>query len=289
MLPVSRSAPHTAAMLLATANILATATGCPEEEPFFSSDIGVEAVPVEKGEHAGTFASKTLNVTQIEVPGIEPLEGGGENFRLVVRTYLEDEDVYEQRSELCGGFNYEVAGVVTQSPQSTYTAVPPSENERVTVGDDGAYRATGHIQLWALRNLPDVLETPLPATRDDASVPPWDERIYDMDEDGQPGFTLLVGGGLGSGEIYVVQRKTIELEGVVLGPDRAIGLATNHSEALTLGTSNPFIDRDSEGSAQPHPDPKKSWFEEVRLADDATCDDVMSAVDEGRLSELRPF
>lgn len=263
--------------------------GCEREEPFFSSELGVEAVPVEAGAHAGTFALKTLNVTQILVPGIDPIDGGGENLRLVTRTYNVDDDVYEQRSELCGGTNYEVAGVVTEAPRSTYAAVPACETERVTISPDGAYTATGHLQLWALQNLPDDLRTALPEERSEAFEAPWDERIYDMDGDGQPGFTLVVGGGLGSGEIYAVQRKTVDLEGVVLGPDRAIGLAANTNETLTLGASNPLIDRDSEGSARPHPDPKRSWFEEVRLPDGATCDDVMSAVEDGLLSDISPF
>jgi hypothetical protein len=268
---------------------LLVGAACPREQPFFSSDLGVEAIPAEPGAHAGTFALKTTNVTQIEVPGIEPLEGGGENFRLVMRVYIEDQDVYEQESQLCGGFNYAVAGVVTESPQSTYKAVPRSSRERVVISAEGAYSAEGHLQLWALRNLPDDFETPLPDDRDEASAAPWTDRIYDMDGDDQPGFTLVVGGNLGSGQIYVVQRKTVDLEGIILGPDRAIGLAQNKNETLTLGASNPIIDRDSEGSAAPHPDPRKSYFEEARLADGATCDDVMSAIDDGVLHDIRPF
>ena len=265
----------------------AACAACAKPEPFFSNDIGVAAIPIERGAHAGTFALRTTNTTQINVAGIDPLEGGGENFRLVQRTYLEADDVYLQRSEMCGGFNYEVAGVVTAAPASTYQAVPPSEDERVTIGDDGAYGSTGHLQLWALQNLPE--ETALPEERADAFEAPWTDRIFDMDGDEQPGFSLVVGSGLGNGKIFAIQRKTVDLAGVVLGPDKAIGLADNANETLTLGADNPLIDRDTEGSSQPHPDPKKSFFEEGRLADDATCAQVLTAIDDGVLGRLRPF
>jgi hypothetical protein len=269
--------------------LVAALAGCSRPAPFFSDDIGVEAIPVERGAHAGTFALRTTNTTQINVPGIDPLEGGGENFRLVQRTYDEQADVYEQRSELCGGVHYEVAGVVTGPPEATYQVVPPSENERVVITDDGGYVSTGHLQLWALHNLPDDKETPLPAERADAFEAPWTERIFDMDDDQQPGFSLVVGSGLGDGKIFAIQRKTVALDGVVLGPDRALGLARNTNEVLTLGADNPLIDRDTEGSSEPHPDPKKSFFEEARLADNATCDQVLTAIDDGILSRLRPF
>ena len=268
---------------------LSLAAACAPPERFFSDDIGIEAVPVDKGAHAGTFALRTTNTTQIAVPGIDPLEGGGENFRLVQRVYLADEDVYQQRSELCGGFNYQVAGVVTAAPESTYQAVAPSEDEQVTIGEDGSYASTGHLQLWALHNLPNDRETTLPQERADAFEPPWTDRVFDMDGDDNPGFSLIVGSGLGDGKVFAMQRKTVDLAGIVLGPDRAIGLAHNANETLTLGADNPLIDRDTEGSSQPHPDPKKSFFEEGRLADDATCDQVLSAIDDGVLDSLRPF
>lgn len=284
-----RTATATATVIF-VAGILAGAVGCPKPTPAFSDDIGVEAIPVEPGAHAGTFALRTTNTTQILVPGLDPLEGGGENFRLVTRAYDAETDTYLQRSQLCGGFNYEVAGVVTQAPEATYRAVPESTAEIVGITPEGLYTSTGHIQLWALRDLPDVFETPLPENRDEALAEPWTpERIFDMDDDGQPGFSLIVGSGLGDGQVYAIQRKFVELSGVVRGPDKAIGLAANTNQTLTLGASNIAIDRDTEGSSQPHPDPKKSFFEEGRLADDAGCDEVLSAIDDGVLGQFRPF
>ena len=256
--------------------------------PVFDDDIGVEAIPIAPGEAAGTFALKTLNTTLVKTPfGDEA--GGGTNYRLVKRIYNVEEEVYEQTSTLCGGFNVAVLGVTTDLPESTYRAVPPSTAERVTIDDAGVYNQTDHLQLWGLRDLPDPFETPLPADKDEAQQEPHSDRIYDMDDDDNDGVTSIVTGAV-TGEVYVVQRKTVTTSGVILGPDRAIGLAINTNELVQLGNSNPVIfDRQSEGSSGPHPDPKRSWFEEVRIDDDSDCDFVMQAEAEGILSVLAPF
>lgn len=257
-------------------------------EALFDDDIGVEAIPIAAGAAAGTFALKVVNTTLVKTPfGDEA--GGGTNYRLVNRTFNENSNIYEQSSTLCGGFNVGVLGVTTDLPESTYRAVPPSTVERVTIDDTGLYEQTNHIQLWGLRDLPDPFLTPLPADKDEATQAPHADRIYDMDEDGHPGVTSIVTGAV-TGEVYVVQRKTVRTSGVVLGPDHALGLAKNTNELVQLGNSNPIIfDRQSEGSSGPHPDPKRSWFEEVRVADDVDCDFVMGAEAEGLLSVLAPF
>lgn len=262
---------------------------CPAEPAHFDDDIGVQAIPAPAGSHAGTFALKTRNQTLVHVPVLGDYEGGGDNFRLVTRTWDVDREVYVQESSLCGGYNFEVAGVVTEAPRSTYRAVPASTAEEVVVDHDtGTYVATGHLQLWALRDLPDPYTTPLPTTKEEAAQAPWTERIYDMDDDANPAMTLFVSGAV-EGEVYAFQRKTVDLDGIILGPDHAIGLARNTNEALTVAASNALVDRQSEGSSEPHPDPKRSFFEEVRIDDGADCDDVMAAAEDGTLPELPPF
>ncbi len=257
-------------------------------EPVYDDDIGVTAIPVQPGEAAGTFATKVLNTTLVKIPVIGDAAGGGVNYRLLTRTWDDATQRYEQSSVLCGGFNFEVAGVTTSLPESSYRAVPVSGNEVVEIAADGTYTQSGHLQLWGLRNLPDPATTPLPADKDEAAESPWRDRIYDMDRDGFPGATTFVTGAVG-GEVYIAQRKTVSARGVVLGPDRVVGLAVNTNEVVQLGNTNPLLDRQSEGSAGPHPDPKRSWFEEARLNDDADCDDVMAAEDDGILSRRPPF
>lgn len=260
-------------------------------EPFYSDDIGMEAEPPgDEGVLAGTFALKTVNTTLITIPVIEREEqGGGVNYRLVTRTWDAEAGLYRQSSFLCGGFNYEVAGVVTSLPESTYRAVPESTAETLVVDHAaGTYFSDGHLQLWALQDLPDPFETELPATEAEAALPPHNERIYDMDDDGEPGATTFVS-GLVEGRQYIAQRKTVEIEGITLGPDRFIGLARNTNEIVYLGNDNPLLDQRSEGASQPHPDPKESWFEERRVDEGATCDDVVQMGEDDVLARVRPF
>jgi hypothetical protein len=272
----------------ATLSLLA-ATACGGgPAPVFDDDIGVEAIPIGPGEAAGTFALKVVNTTLVQVPVLGDYAGGGVNYRLVTRTFDADAGLYRQSSRLCGGFNVEVAGVLTTVPERTYRAVAPSTDEVVEIDAGGAYAQRDHLQLWGLRDLPEPFSTPLPANKDEAGEAPHRDRIFDMDDDGHPGITSFVSGAV-NGEVYVIQRKTVTTKGVVLGPDRALGLSVNTNELVQLGNNNVLLDRQSEGSAAAHPDPLRSWFEEVRVADDFTCDDVMRAEDDGILSVRRPF
>jgi hypothetical protein len=267
--------------------VLTCAAAC-GPEPVYDDDLGLTAEPIAAGAAAGTFALKTVNTTLVRVPVLGDYAGGGVNYRLVTRTYDEDSNSYAQSSRLCGGYNFEVAGVTTSLPQDTYQAVAPSTAERVTIADDGTYTQTDHVQLWGLRDLPEPLTTALPATKDEAAQAPHADRIYDMDGDENPGVTAVITGAVG-GEVFIIQRKTVQTAGLVQGPDHAIGLATNTNEVLQLGNTNPLLDRQSEGSAEPHPDPKRSWFEEARIADNADCDVVLGAEEAGLLSVVPPF
>jgi len=259
-------------------------------EPHFDEEIGVEAEPVEEGALSGTFALKTINATLVHIPVLDDQLGGGVNYRLVTRTWDEEQEVYTQSSLLCGGHNIEVAGVVTDTPESNYRRVPPSTAEVVTLSGDGRYVGTGHLQLWALdfEEGADPVTTPLPASPEDAALAPHKDRIFDFEDDGNPGLTMFVSGAV-QGEVYAIQRKFVDLGGVVLGPDRALGLAENRWESLMLANNNPLLDRSSEGSAEPHPDPKESWFEEIRISDESDCDDVMAISRDGSFSPARPF
>ncbi|MBM4281273.1 MAG: hypothetical protein FJ137_11130 [Deltaproteobacteria bacterium] len=266
---------------------LAVACATPPE-PHYDDDIGIAAEPIAPGAAAGTFALKVVNTTLVHIPVLGDAAGGGTNYRLVRRTWDADASRYRQTSQLCGGYNVEVGGVTTTLPEATYRAVPASAAEQVTIDDDGTYAQTDHLQLWGLRDLPDPFSTPLPANAEEAQQAPHADRVVDMDADGNPGVTAQISGAV-QGDVYIVQRKTVTTRGVVLGPDRALGLAQNTNELVQVGNTNPLLSRQSEGGSEPHPDPRRSWFEEVRVADEADCDLVMSAEDDGLLSVIPPF
>ena len=134
----------------------------------------------------------------------------------------------DHASELCGGENFEVEGVTTGVAPHVYGLVAPSENEVVRIDvETGVLLEDGHLQLWGIHNLPDDAETPLPATIEEAAMAPWDDYIFDMDDDERDGITLFVDGmnsaGTVQGVIWAIQRKGVALSGVVTGPDRATG------------------------------------------------------------------
>ncbi len=271
---------------LVALSVLSLGVAC-GPEPVFDDNIGVEAIPIQAGAAAGTFAAKVTNTTLVKTP-IGDYAGGGLNYRLLTRTWDEAAGHYTQSSVLCGGFNFEVAGITTSLPESSYRAVAPSTQEVVEISDDGVFTQSGHLQLWGLRNLDDPFKTPLPADKDEALSDSWSDRVFDMDDDNEPGATTIVTGAV-SGNVYIVQRKTVSTAGVVLGPDHVVGLAKNTNEVVQLGNTNILLDRSSEGSAEAHPDPKRSWFEEARLPATADCDDVMRAEDDGLLGVRPPF
>ncbi len=275
-------------LILCASSAALLGIACVGPEPVFDDEIGVAAIPIEAGAAEGTFALKVVNTTLVKVPVLGDFAGGGTNYRLVRRTFDEGAGHYVQESFLCGGFNVEVAGVTTSVPEATYRAVAPNTAEIVEIDDDGAYRQRDHIQLWGLRDLPDPYETALPANKEEAQQAPHRDRIFDMDDDNNDGITSIISGAV-EGEVYVIQRKTVTTRGIVLGPDRMFGLSVNTNELVQLGNNNVLLDRQSEGSAEPHPDPKRSWFEEVRVDDDFDCDDVMAAEDNNLLSRNRPF
>jgi hypothetical protein len=236
--------------------------------------LGAASAP---GALAGTFARIATSATIVDTVVLDPRfqTGGGANWLLTVRSWNEEDQLYEQTSELCGGFNFEVGGVLTGVPLPTYRLVPKSEEERVLVDpDNGTFLMDGHLQLWALRDLPDPAGTTLPADADEAAQAPWTERIFDMDEDSNPGITLVVS-GLADGEVYAAQRKRVELTGVVTD-DGVAGFVTTTYSSVILGTDNPLFSQADPSGADTHPDPNESWFVEVRVDDGTTCDDVLA-------------
>lgn len=262
------------------------APACAPPEPIYNEVLGLEAIPVEKAALAGRFAMKLVTATTAEFPFLGTQEMGSEIFLLVERTYLR-EGAYEQRVKVCGGRIRDTVAMSSEISEAGWRSVPEVLEENLEVDHErGAYAVRDHLELWALRNLPDPRETPLPADGEEAKKSPHTERIYDADEDGEPGVTMHVSGVI-EGDVYFAQRRRLDLEGITLGPDRIVGLNTFSLEQVILGASNELLNESPDQT--PHPDPKENWFEEVRLDDDADCDDVMEAVQSERLSRLRPF
>ncbi|MCP4503982.1 MAG: hypothetical protein GY822_28995 [Deltaproteobacteria bacterium] len=266
---------------------------CPTEEPpppSFNEALDREAIPAEEGSLAGTFAMKAVSATivRIPIPGIDDELGGGVNFRINRRTYDATAGIYRQESKLCGGYNFVVHGVVTGASDEAYLEVPLSTEETVAIDHErGDFLWTDHVQTWGIQ-LEDQLTDAFPESLEDALGPDFIGKVYDMDHDDKDGITLYVSGSF-EGEIYAIQRKSVSGFGLIFGPDYVLGIQETTYESVTLGNNNSVLDQASLGSAEAYPDPTESWFEEVRVDDNITCDEVLLLEDEGVLSRLRPF
>ena len=262
-------------LLLAVA-FFATATACPA--PVYDADIGVEGVPVDEGALAGSFVLLVQASDKANVPGLEDQVGGGFTLYAIDRTIPEGGDgAYVQTMTACQVNNFEVAGLTTIVSQETAQSIPPMSGTVDIDEATGAVNAVAFVERWALDD----------SIGDDDPMPekPDEPGLIDMEGDGKPGATL-VASGLASGEIYVNNRKTISLAGVVRSADQSFGLTTHKKEGFVLEATDPILDVDAQ--REMHPDPKESWWHELRIASPA-CEDANEAFESGALSRLRPF
>jgi len=261
--------------LLAVVGGVAPGMAC--QEPYYDDTIGVEGVPTDTGALAGTFALQSQAMDQANTV-LGPVDTGGVTWSLVVRTVrADDPNAYDERIEVCDVENFETAGLTTVNTPATIDAIPESLATLIVDHATGAFHRQPYREYWAVRDLDD--DAPFPTDKE-SSV------FYDMDDDGQPGTTVLTS-GLVDGEVYVAQRKTVEQQGVVQGEDVSFGLSRVTKEGTVLAASNDFLL--NEAPRTPHPNPKNSWFMEVRLAEGAGCDAVVGARDDETLPVRRPF
>lgn len=244
-------------------------------EPVYDDRLGVSGVPTEEGALAGTFGLASTAADLAEVPLLGEQVGGGMTFALVERSW--DGAGYLQTNTLCRVINYEVAGLASAVSEQTVATIPPITVAITVDHAAGAVATERFFELWAVQGLsPD----------DEMPSAPDDARFYDMDGDGNPGATMTTS-GLVTGEVYFAQRKALAFEGVVRGPDEAFGLLTHKKEPTVIDATDELL-KTQTARAQ-HPDPKQSWWHEVRLADSAGCAELTAAVDDGSWSLLRPF
>ncbi|HEY1098965.1 MAG TPA: hypothetical protein VGF99_08550 [Myxococcota bacterium] len=247
-------------------------------EPYYDSDIGVEGVAVDEGSLAGTFAVESLATDQAEVPVFGKIDTGGVTFTLVQRTWRADEPaIYDEVITVCDVENFETAGLTTVNSRGAIDAIPAIASSLEVDHAAGSFLRHTFREFWAVRNLDD----------DDAFPTDVDDPVfYDSDDDGNPGATV-VASGLASGEVYVAQRKTVDHKGVVRGPDESFGLAKVKKEGIVLDATSDTLK--TESPRTPHPDPKRSWWYELRLPDDGDCSAVRAARDNEDLPLGAPF
>jgi len=253
----------------------------------YNSDTGLTGHPVPVGSLAGTWGHSTFFSTIVPIPVLGDRPGGGGATRLVHRVWDPDKQVYVDTFIRCTNEVLPVEGTNTIVRPQTLAKMAPTTHEVVVDHDLGIFLSGNVIDLWGVKDLPDPLTTPLP-TPDNYEKSPQSDWMWDEDEDGNPGVTIFMRGTL-TADLYVVKRNVYVFDGTIVSDDRIQGLnKTSVSESNSVKSTVGWLA--GTGTAKSDPDPLKSWFDMVRLKDDATCDDVAQAVADGKLAvSERPF
>lgn len=156
----------------------------------------------------------------------------------------------------------------------TFLAALPLAHHRVQLPSAAAGTPFVSDRWLELRGalLDDPAQDPLP-TRHDYEARPDDPRLWDQDADGRPGMTTLTDGVL-RGEIYIVQRIAFALDGVLVDADHIEGRVRAETEEHLLDASKASLVYDIETAL--HPDADRTTFRMLRLADDASCADLLA-------------
>jgi hypothetical protein len=277
-------------VLLASAPLLAgglLACAPPEEEPIYDDDLGLQGASTEPGALDGTWVLKTSIVTLADLPvdGVDQTAGGETYYKLDL-DWDADAEAYTQTIEICGGRIYDTAGTESEISLDRWQMVPPSSPLAMTINHaTGEYVTEDIVELWAI-DLPNPVGDAMPADGIEAQDEPHASRIFDADDDGNPGMTMHLS-GLAIGDVFFCQRKMIHQDGLFLSDSEAAGLLDFSYEQITLGATNPVLNQQL--PRERHPNPKEAWFWQVKLEEGATCDDVLTAVDDEVVPRINPF
>ena len=157
------------------------------------------------------------------------------------------------------------------------TEIPPAFiNSLPAVTRSGTYEQGSLTLPWAfevrgVEFLPgeDPETTPLPT---EASDP----RVFDQDEDGNPGLTVFVDAGIVSGDIYVIQRGRDTLSGQARSASLLEGTVQWDDEQVILGASNQAL-MIGQPTTRPNPEEGANRFAMVSLSAGASCTEALEA------------
>lgn len=179
--------------------------------------------------------------------------------RLILHTVERDGNAVTIRHETCSLRQPKLNGVEVVFGPAFLSAVP--ENT-VTVAIDGA-NVSIPADLVVLGAEVGPNDT-LPTSSDDP-------RVRDSDDDGNPGVSVTLQGLL-SGQLYVIYRQAIALDGTADPAGCISGLLSGPTTQVQLGAF-PIELEIIDLAPQPHPDPTLSTFQLVPLG---TLPDVAS-------------
>jgi len=122
----------------------------------------------------------------------------------------------------------------------------------------------------------DVLGANLSRPDDKLPEDADDPRVTDPDKDGRPGVTVSVS-GLANGNLYLIQRVTTALRGIVRDKNTVDGIVTWSRDQSVVGASSFILRSPPEGV--PHKDRSKHFFRLRRVPEGMTCDGLLKTAD----------
>ena len=128
------------------------------------------------------------------------------------------------------------------------------------------------VQSWTVELHGVDLDNP---ESDSLPIDANDPRVFDQDGDGKPGITVKArASGFISGDVYMIERLRIRLEGEVVSPNRIEGQIVGTVEQVIIGATNRLF----LGAIQSRPDPvpAHSFFILKRIDAAWTCEDILA-------------
>ncbi|MBI3185903.1 MAG: hypothetical protein HYZ28_27525 [Myxococcales bacterium] len=262
------------------------AASCGARPGAVHSETGLQGIQVAEGSLAGSWAQVAEFATLVPVPLLGEREGGFRIQELVRASWDAGRKAYLEEVRRCARDSFEIAGWRSIVQPETVQRLALLSHLSEADPQKGLYTSHEVIELWGVRDLPDPAATPLP-TKDDFQQEPQSGWLWDEDEDGKPGVTVLLRGSV-AGQVYVCERTLFRLDGVVLSKDRVQGLVRmSRNESNTVDSTVGWLK--GETVSKQNPEGLRSWFDRARLTEQATCADVTRAVADGRLASARPF
>ena len=236
---------------------------------------------------AGTFALKVVTTGKIDLPVVGEKTPQGHILFLLTRQWNNEKGYYTRKARMCNGTSGSVFGITTEVSSKGYQGIPPSYSKLRVNEKHDTLSVKNELFLWGMKNLPKPLTAKLPQSMEEAQSPAFKNIVYDVDKDGHPGITLKAKGMI-DGELHAIQRRVTQFNGKALSPDRQIGRVNVVRESIILESDTYLVGEGPRTPAQ-HPDPKRSWFEAIRIDDQSTCKKVLQLHQQNAFSKTSPL
>ncbi|MBL92082.1 MAG: hypothetical protein CMH56_09780 [Myxococcales bacterium] len=235
----------------------------------------------------GTFALKIVTTGKIDLPLVGEKTPKGHILFLLTRKWNNEKGYYSRKARICSGTSGSMFGISTKVSQRGYRSIPPSYSKLMVDEKHETLTIKNELFLWGLKNLPKPLTAKLPQSLEEAQSPAFRDIVYDVDKDGHPGITIKAEGMI-DGELHAVQRRVTHFNGKAFSPDRQAGRVNVLRESVILESTTYLI---GEGPRTPmqHPDPKRSWFEAIRINNNDSCDTVLKMNRQNAFSKTSPL